>query len=76
MLESRNWALLFLTVLVTCAADPVTPIVSRPDTVERSFDDGLMEDYVKYVEQGRSALRNGHLDSAESNFLNAAVRQR
>ncbi len=71
MLESRNRALLLLTVLVTCAADPLTPIVSRSDTVERSLGDGLTDDYVRFVEQGRSDLRAGRLELAESNFLDA-----
>ena len=63
---------LFTLVLAACAAGPITPIVSRPDKVERSFDDGLVDDYVVHVEQGRSALRAGQLDLAESNFQEAA----
>ena len=63
---------LALTLLAACAADPLTPIVSRPDTVERSFDDGLVDDYVKYVEQGRFALRSGRLEAAESNLQQAS----
>ena len=71
-LSSKSW-LIPILMLVACAPDPVTPIVSRPDTVERSFDDGLMDDYVRYVEQGRSALRAGRLELAESYFLDATL---
>lgn len=66
------WLIQLLT-LTACALEPVTPVVSRPDTVERSFSDGLSDDYVKFVEQGRSALRAGRLELAESNFLDATL---
>lgn len=59
-------------MLVASAAEPATPIVSRPDIVERSFNDGLTDTYAKFVERGRSALRDGRLESAEWDFLDAA----
>lgn len=70
-LRSKIW-LIPLLLLAACAAGPITPIVSRPDKVERSFNDGLTAYYTNFVEQGRSALRAGRLEMAESNFLNAA----
>jgi hypothetical protein len=71
-LRQIAWLLPLLTSLTACAADPVTPIVSRPAKVERSFNDGLADDYVEFVERGRSALRAGRLEIAESSFVWAA----
>jgi hypothetical protein len=70
-LKSNIW-LISLLLLVGCAADPISPIVSRPDKVERSFNDGLTDEYTNFVERGRLALRAGRLELAESNFLDAA----
>jgi hypothetical protein len=71
-LRSQIWLMPHLMLLLACATSVVMPIVSRPAKVERSYNDGLTEDYVKYVEQGRSALRTGHVEAAESSFLDAA----
>lgn len=70
--KSNIWLAPLFILLVSCSAEPVTPVVSRPANVERSFNDGLTDDYVEFVEQGRSALRDGHLEAAESNFIWAA----
>lgn len=69
-LRSNFW-LIPILVLAACAPDPVIPVVSRPAKVERFMGDGLSDDYVKFVEQGRSALRADRLKFAESNFLDA-----
>lgn len=66
------WLFLPMILLTACAGNRLTPIVSRPDKVERSFDDGLVDNFVKYVEQGRYALRVGRLEMAESIFQFAA----
>lgn len=59
---------LFAPVLAACATDPVTPIVPRPATIERSVNNGLADDYVRLVEQGRKFLRQGHIELAEAYF--------
>lgn len=59
---------LFALVLAACGTDPVTPIISRPATIERSIDDGLTDDYVRLVEQGRKFLHMGHIELAEAYF--------
>jgi hypothetical protein len=41
---------LALASLAACATDPVSPIVSRPGTIERFLGDGLADNYVKFVE--------------------------
>ncbi len=66
-LKSKIWFLPLL-MLAACASDPVTPIVSRPATVERSVNDGLTDDYVRLLEQGRKFLRQGHIELAEAYF--------
>ena len=72
-IKSRIWLLLLLAMLAACATVPVFPIVSRPATVERFSGDGLTDDYVRFVEQGRSALRAGRLELARSIFLDATL---
>ncbi len=59
---------LFAPFLAACATDPVTPIVSRPATIERGVNDSLTDDYVRLVEQGRKFLREGHIELAEAYF--------
>lgn len=59
---------LFAPVLAACATDPVTPIVPRPATIERSVNNGLADDYVRLVEQGRKFLRQGHIELAKAYF--------
>ncbi len=71
-LGSKILILLPLIPIVARAADSIIPIVSRPAKVERSFDDGLVDDYVTFVEQGRHALRAGRLETAESNLQQAS----
>lgn len=59
---------LFALVLAACTSDPVTPVVARSATIERSANDGLTDDYVRLVEQGRKFLRQGHIELAEAYF--------
>ncbi len=71
MRSALTWLLLpvlFAPFLAACASDPVTPIVSRPATIERSANDGLTADYVRLVEQGRKFLRQGRIELAEAYF--------
>ena len=64
--KTKFWLLPFLIVLAACATDPVTPIVSRQAIIERSADDGLTDDYVRLVQQGRMFLRQGQVELAEA----------
>ena len=57
-----------LIPLAACVTDTVTPVVSRPASIERSAYDGLTADYVRFVEQGRKFLRQGHVELAEAYF--------
>ncbi len=56
---------MFLIGLAACATQPVTPIASRPAKVERYPGDGMRDEYVRFVEQGREHLRSGRFDLAE-----------
>ena len=64
-MHPKNIFLVLLIGLTACATQPVTPIVSRPVKVERFPGDGMRDEYVRYVEQGREHLRNGRFDLAE-----------
>jgi hypothetical protein len=55
-------------MLAACGADPLTPIVSRPANIERFSNDGLTDEFVRFVEQGRKFLRQGHVELAEAYF--------
>lgn len=62
--NSRIWFLPLLISVTACGTDPVTPIVSRPATIERSANDGLTDDYVRFVELARKFLRQGEFELA------------
>ena len=64
-MHPKNIFLVLLIGLTACATQPVTPIVSRPVKVERFPGDGMRDEYVRYVEQGREHLRSGRFDLAE-----------
>lgn len=64
-MHPKNIFLVLLIGLTACATQPVTPIISRPVKVERFPGDGMRDEYVRYVEQGREHLRNGRFDLAE-----------
>lgn len=64
----KIWSLLLPLALAACAAEPVTPIVSRPAKIEPFLAEGLRVEYVRYVEQGRKYLRLGRFDLAEGYF--------
>ncbi len=64
-MHPKHLFLLLLIVLAACATQPVVLIVSRPAIVERFPGDGMRDEYVRYVEQGREYLRRGRFDLAE-----------
>ena len=71
----KIWSLLLLLALAACAAEPVTPIVSRPAKIEPFLAEGMSDEYVRYVEQGREYLRLGRFDLAEGYFEVASHEQ-
>ncbi len=74
-LKPKPLFLFLLIVLTACATQPITPIVSRPVKVERFPGDGMRDEYVRYVEQGREHLRSGRFDLAEGYFEVASHKQ-
>ena len=66
--KSWIWLLPLFILLAACAIDPVSPIVSRPATIERSTDDGLTDDHVRFVEEARKFLRQGAFELAAAYF--------
>jgi len=67
-LNWKIWSLLLPLALAACAAEPVTPIVSRPAKIEPFIAEGLRVEYVRYVEQGRKYLRQGRFEPAAGYF--------
>lgn len=63
-LHPKNIFFVLLIGLTACATQPVTPIASRPVKVERFPGDGMRDEFVRYVEQGRKYLRMGRFDLA------------
>lgn len=59
---------LFVLFLAACAAETVTPIVSRPATIERSTNGGVTDDRVRFVEFARKFLRQGEFELAAAYF--------
>lgn len=66
--RSKIWLLPLLILLAACETDPVTPIVSRPATIERSADDGLTAENVRLVELARKFLRQGEFELAAAHY--------
>ncbi len=78
MRRARNSIMLpalFVVVLTACVAPSVTLIAPRPAKVERFPGDGMRDEYVRYVEQGRKNLRLGRFDLAEGYFEVASHEQ-
>ncbi len=67
-MTSKLSLLLIPFALAACATKPVTPIVSRPAQIEPILADGMRDEYVRYVEQGRKYLRLGRFDLAQGYF--------
>ncbi len=66
--KSRIWLLPLLITVTACATDAVMPVVLRPATIERSVDDGLTDDYVRFVELARKFLRQGAFELAAAYY--------
>lgn len=71
----KHLILLLLLVLTACATQSFVPIVSRSAKVQRFPGDGMSDEYVRYVEQGREYLRLGRFDLAEGYFEVASHEQ-
>lgn len=67
-LRSNVWLVPLLISVVGCATDPVTPIASRPATIERSANDGSTDENVRLVELARKFLRQGEFELAAAYY--------
>ncbi len=71
----KHLILLLLLVMTACATQSFVPIVSRSAKVQRFPGDGMSDEYVRYVEQGREYLRLRRFDLAEGYFEVASHEQ-
>ena len=75
IVNSRIWFLAILITVAACSNKTVTPIVPRPVTIERSANDGLTDDYVRFVELARKFLRQGEFELAAAYYEVAHLRR-
>lgn len=75
IVKSRVWFLPILITVAACSNETVTLVVPRPVTIERSANDGLTDDYVRFVELARRFLRQGEFELAAAYYEVAQLRR-